>query len=194
MNAPLLSVGFVSVDQGLMMALLIGLAFGWFLERGGLGNARKLAGQFYLNDLTVLKVMFSAIITTMLGLFWLSRLGYVDLSLIYLPPTFLLPQLVGGLVFGVGFVMGGLCPGTSCVAASSGRIDGMALVAGMLFGVFVFNELYPLIADFYNSTSLGPTTLAEQFDLSHGLLVFVIVVMGMLSFVLAEHLESSRRP
>jgi uncharacterized membrane protein YedE/YeeE len=194
MNAPLLSVGFVSVDQGLMMALLIGLAFGWFLERGGLGNARKLAGQFYLNDLTVLKVMFSAIITTMLGLFWLSRLGYVDLSLIYLPPTFLLPQLVGGLVFGVGFVMGGLCPGTSCVAASSGRIDGMALVAGMLFGVFVFNELYPLIADFYGSTSLGPTTLAEQFDLSHGLLVFVIVVMGLLSFVLAEHLESSRRP
>ena len=192
MNAPWLAVGAISAQQGLVLALLIGLGFGWFLERGGLGNARKLAGQFYLTDLTVLKVMFSAIITAMLGLFWLSRLGIIDLTMIYLPPTFLLPQLVGGLVFGFGFVMGGLCPGTSCVAAASGRIDGMVLLAGMLFGVFLFNELYPLIAGFYDSTPLGQITLAEQFNLPHGLLVFTVVGMGLLAFRLAGFLENKR--
>jgi uncharacterized membrane protein YedE/YeeE len=193
MNAPWIGIGAISVNQGLALALLIGLGFGWFLERGGLGNARKLAGQFYLTDLTVLKVMFSAIITAALGLFWLSRLGLVDLTLVYLPPTFLLPQLLGGLVFGFGFVMGGLCPGTSCVAAASGRIDGMALLGGMLFGVFVFNEIYPLIAEFYASTPLGQITLAEYFNLPHGLLVFAIVVMGLLAFRLAEYLENNNR-
>ena len=193
MTAPWLGLGTLSVDQGLTLALLIGVGFGWFLERGGLGNARKLAGQFYLTDLTVLKVMFSAIITAMLGLFWLSKLGYVDLTLIYLPPTFLAPQLVGGLVFGFGFVMGGLCPGTSCVAAASGRIDGMMLLVGMLFGVFIFNEIYPLFTEFYASTPLGQVTLAEQFDLSHGLLVFAIVAMGLGAFVMAEYLENRNR-
>ena len=193
MNAPWLGLGTLSVDQGLTLALLIGVGFGWFLERGGLGNARKLAGQFYLTDLTVLKVMFSAIITAMLGLFWLSKLGYVDLTLIYLPPTFLAPQLVGGLVFGFGFVMGGLCHGTSCVAAASGRIDGMMLLVGMLFGVFIFNEIYPLFTEFYASTPLGQVTLAEQFDLSHGLLVFAIVAMGLGAFVMAEYLENRNR-
>jgi uncharacterized membrane protein YedE/YeeE len=192
MNAPFMGIGFINAETGLLLALAIGLAFGWFLERGGLGNARKLAGQFYLTDLTVLKVMFSAIITAMLGLFWLSRLGYVDLSQIYLPPTFLLPQLIGGLVFGIGFVMGGLCPGTSCVAAASGRIDGMLLVTGMLFGVFIFNELYPLISTFYQSTPLGHITLAEQFNLPHGLLVFAVVAAGLLSFRLAEKLEKGK--
>ncbi len=190
MNAPWLGIGILSVDQSLALALVIGLGFGWFLERGGLGNARKLAGQFYLTDMTVLKVMFSAIITTMLGLFWLSRLGFIDLTLVYLPPTFLLPQLLGGLVFGFGFVMGGLCPGTSCVAAASGRIDGMMLLVGMLFGIFVFNEIYPLISGFYGSTPLGQITLAEQFNLPHGLVVFAIVAMGLMAFLVAEHLES----
>ena len=101
-------------------ALPIGFAFGWFLERGGLGNARKLAGQFYLTDLTVFKVMFSAIVTAALGVFWSERIGLLDLSQVAVPPTFIMPQLIGGLVFGVGFITGGLCPGTSCVAAASG--------------------------------------------------------------------------
>src|SRR5262249_21177452 len=65
--------------MAMMTALLIGIAFGWCLERAGLGDARKLTGQFYLTDLTVFKVMFSAIVTAMLGAFWLARLGVLDL-------------------------------------------------------------------------------------------------------------------
>lgn len=68
------------------------MAFGWCLERAGLGSARKLVGQFYLSDLTVFKVMFSAIVTAMLGAFWLGRLGLLDLTRVYVPETYLLPR------------------------------------------------------------------------------------------------------
>ena len=106
MTAPLFEFGMITDNASLVIALGLGIVFGFFLERGGLGNAKKLAAQFYLTDLTVLKVMFSAIVTAMLGLFWFSKLGLLDLSRVYVLPTFFLPHLVGGLVFGVGFVMG----------------------------------------------------------------------------------------
>src|SRR6185503_18302804 len=121
----------------LLIALAIGIAFGFTLERAGLGSAPKLAGQFYLTDFTVFKVLFSAIVTAMLGAFWLGRLGILDLSAVYVPETWLVPQLAGGVVFGAGFVIAGLCPGTSCVAAASGRGDGAAVVGGMFTGVLV---------------------------------------------------------
>ncbi len=190
MTAPLFEFGLLSVNAGLAVALVLGVAFGWFLERGGLGNACKLAGQFYLTDLTVLKVMFSAIVTAMLGLFWLAALGVLDLSRIYVLPTFVLPHLVGGVVFGLGFVMGGLCPGTSCVAASSGRLDGLVLLGGMLCGIVVFNEAFPLVAGFYDSTPLGQVTIPELVGVSHGGLIFAVVLAALGSFALAEWLET----
>ncbi len=178
--------------NGLFLALVIGVGFGWFLERGGLGNARKLAGQFYFTDLTVFKVMFSAIITAALGLFWLSRLGVVELSQIYLPPTYILPQLAGGVVFGVGFVMGGLCPGTSCVAMSSGRLDGLALVGGMLGGVLIFNELFPILEPFYRSTPRGDFTLPTLLGIAPGTAVFFLVALGVAGFVAVGRFEAIR--
>src|SRR6185503_17492767 len=149
MNAPFFEFGLFGERTGLVMAVLIGVAFGWFLERAGMGSARKLAGQFYLTDLTVFKVMFSAILTAMLGAFWLGRLGVLDLSRVYVPETFVLPQLVGGLVFGVGFVIGGLCPGTSCVAAATGRGDGFMLLSGMFAGVLVTGLAFSKLEHFY---------------------------------------------
>ena len=121
----------------MIVAILIGIAFGFALERAGLGNARKLAGQFYFTDFTVFKVMFSAILVAMLGAFWLGRLGIIDLRGVYVPETFLAPQLIGGLLFGAGFAIAGLCPGTSCVALATGRGDGLAVVIGMFAGVLI---------------------------------------------------------
>ncbi len=193
MTAPFFELGMITENASLVIALGLGVAFGFFLERGGLGNARKLAAQFYLTDLAVLKVMFSAIVTAMLGLFWFSKLGLLDLELVYVLPTFVAPHLVGGLVFGVGFVMGGLCPGTSCVSASTGRIDGLVLLAGMMFGIFVFNEAFPLVAPFYNSTPIGQVTIPELFGVSHGGVVLLVVLGALGSFVLAERLEARGR-
>jgi len=189
MSAPYFMHGFFGEGTGLIFALIIGIFFGFFLERGGLGNARKLVGQFYFYDMTVFKMMFTAIITAMLGLFFLSYFGFLDLSLVYIIPTYILPQIVGGFIFGVGFVMGGLCPGTSCVALTTGRIDSIVLIIGMIFGVFVFGEAFPFFRDFYYSTPMGNSTLPELFNISYGTLVFIIVILALAGFWFAEKIE-----
>ena len=187
--APFYELGRFGDGTSLVIAVLLGIAFGWFLERGGMGNAQKLAGQFYFTDLSVLKLMFSAIVTAMLGLFWLSWIGLLDLSRVYVPETFIAPQLVGGLVFGAGFATGGLCPGTSCVAAATGRRDGFALIAGMLAGVFVFGEAFPVIDAFADSTARGSWTLPQALGLSYGTVVGIIVAVALGAFAGAERLE-----
>ncbi len=189
MNAPFFKFGLFGDEASLIVAFIIGIGFGFFLERAGFGSGRKLAAQFYFTDMTVFKVMFTAIVTAMIGLFWLSVLGIVDLSLVYVSPTYLVPQIVGGLILGVGFVIGGYCPGTSCVSAATGRYDGMVYIGGLFAGVFVFGEAYPLLKDFYSSSAMGRVTLPELFGVSYGLLVFLVVLMAVGGFVGAEWVE-----
>jgi uncharacterized membrane protein YedE/YeeE len=191
MNGPLFGSGAFGFEGGLLVALIVGLGFGFFLERAGLGNGRKLAAQFYLTDLTVFKVMFTAIITAMVGLFVLSSVGLIDISRIYMTPTYLVPQIVGGLIFGVGFVMGGYCPGTSCVAASSGRIDAGVLLAGMMLGVFLVGESYTWIEGFYEMTSLGRVTLPDVLHVPYSVVVVIVVAIAFGGFYIAEALERS---
>lgn len=192
MTAPYFELGYFGLRGALVAALVVGIAFGWCLESAGMGSARKLAGQFYLTDLTVFKVMFSALVTAMLGLFWLGRLGILDLSRVYVPETYLLPQLVGGLVFGVGFALGGLCPGTSCVAAVTGRLDGAALVAGMWVGVLATGSLYPALRAFYEMTPRGAYTLPQLLHLPYGVVVLVVVALALGGFRAADWIEARR--
>jgi uncharacterized protein len=192
MTAPLSETGIIGQPGVLLAAPLIGFAFGWLLERGGLGNAPKLAGQFYFADLTVFKVMFSALLTAALGAFWLNALGVLDLNLVYMPETFVMPQAFGGVLFGAGFLVAGLCPGTSCVAAVSGRIDGAAVVAGMFFGVVAFNAAFDRLAAFYEATSLGAVTLPDLAGVSRGTGVAILTAVALTGFALVRRMESSQ--
>ena len=192
MTAPFSETGVIGPLGELLAAPLIGFAFGWFLERGGLGHAPTLAGQFYLTDLTVFKVMFSALVTAMLGAFWLDRIGLLNLQLVYLPETFVAPQAVGGALFGVGFIVGGLCPGTSCVAAATGRFDGVGVMGGMLIGVVLFNALFDSIAGFYQSTPLGAVTFTELLGVSRGAGVGLVALVALAGFALARRIERAR--
>ena len=168
MSAPFFKFGLFGDEMSLVVAFVIGLGFGFFLERAGFGSARKLTAQFYLTDLAVFKVMFSAIVTAMLGLFYLSWAGVVDLTLVYFGPTYLVPQIVGGLVLGVGFVIGGYCPGTSVVAMATGKIDALLFGLGILAGIFVFGEAYPAIAGLVTATPMGEVTLPQVFACAMG--------------------------
>ena len=174
----------------MIVAILVGIAFGFALERAGLGNARKLAGQFYFTDFTVFKVMFSAILVAMLGAFWLGRLGIIDLRGVYVPETFLAPQLIGGLLFGAGFAIAGLCPGTSCVALATGRGDGLAVVIGMFAGVLITGLAFARLQRFYESTSRGSLTLPELLHVPYGAVVFAIVLMALAGFRAVQWWES----
>ena len=176
--------------SGLIIAVAIGFAFGFSIERAGLGSARKLTGQFFLTDLTVFKVMFTAIVTAMLGTFWLGRLGLLDLSFLYVPETYLGAQVIGGVIFGIGFALAGLCPGTSCVAAASGRLDGAAVAGGLLAGVLVTGLFFNPLRDIYDSGAHGAWTLPQWLDLPYGVVVFAVVIVALAGFAAAERIEA----
>jgi len=194
MNAPFYKFGAFGDEASLVVAFVIGIGFGFFLERAGFGSAKKLTSQFYLDDLAVFKVMFTAIVTAMLGVFYLSWLGIMDLSLVDLVTTNLWPQIAGGLLLGFGFVIGGYCPGTSLVAAVTGRIDGMVFVLGAMAGMFAFGEAFPLLKGFYDSGDFGRLTLPQAFHLPYGLVVFLVVVMAVGGFMGAEWVERRFAP
>jgi len=172
-----------------LVAFGIGIAFGVALERAGLAHAPTLAGQFYFTDFTVFKVMFSALVTAMLGAFWLSRLGVIELAAVHVPQTWLLPQVVGGLVFGLGFVVSGLCPGTGCAAAASGRLDGLSTVLGMFVGVLATGWAYPMLEPFLVRTAYGPLTLPQALGVPYGVVVCGVVVVALGAFRLVEWQE-----
>jgi len=193
MNGPFYDYGWIGEEASLIFALLIGIAFGFFLERAGLGSAKKLSAQFYLRDLTVFKMMFTAIVTAMFGVFWLNWFGVLHADMIYLTPTYLWPQLVGGLVFGAGFIIGGYCPGTSCVACATGSVDGVLNVVGLLAGILLFGEVYPWIESFYTAGDLGQVTFPTLWDIPAGLMVFVILLLAIAGFYLSELVEKKVR-
>ncbi len=165
------------------------MGFGWALESAGLGEAPRLAAQFYRTDFAVLRVMFSAVLTAMLGVVWLGRLGLLDVARIEVPETRIAPQLVGGLVFGFGFIVGGLCPGTSCVAAATGRLDGLAVFAGMFCGVLGVGLGVDHLRPFYEGGARGAWTLASLLHVSYGVAVFAVVVAALAAFRVADRLE-----
>ena len=177
-----------------LVAVAIGIAFGFALERAGLGSARKLAGQFLLRDFTVVKVMFSAILTAMLGLYWLGRLGVIDAAFLYVPETYLAPQAAGGVLFGAGFALAGLCPGTSCVSAATGRGDGAATAAGLFAGVLITGLFFTPLQPFYESSAHGAWTLSSLLHLPPGVVALAIVVIALIAFYFAERIESARPP
>lgn len=185
MIAPLL----FSQGTGLLLAVILGIFFGLFLERGGLGNPHKLTGVFYLTDFTVPKVMFTAIIVAATGLYLLSDLKLLDMSKVWIVPTFFWPQLVGGALFGIGFVFSGYCPGTAVAGFASGRIDALVTMAGIGAGSLVFAILYPYIERFYLSSPMDGATLPKVLGISHWFVMALVYVLAGGMFYLMERYE-----
>jgi hypothetical protein len=171
------------------LAILAGAAFGFVLERAGFGSSRKLAAQFYLRDMTVLKVMFTAIVTAMLGLTVLRAVGLLDFDQVFVNPTFLGPQIVGGLIFGAGFAIGGYCPGTCVVAASTGKLDALAFLLGIGAGILVFAGLYPVIGGFARSGSGERILLSDWLHLPFGVVAILVTLLALGMFAGAEWIE-----
>ncbi|MCA9971362.1 MAG: YeeE/YedE family protein [Anaerolineales bacterium] len=174
-----------------LVYLLIGFSFGYVLEIAGFGNSSKLAAQFYFKDLTVLKVMFSAIVVAMALIFGASAVGLLDYNLVWVNPTYLWPGIVGGLVMGFGFIIGGFCPGTSLVSAATGKIDGLFFVLGVFFGIFLFGETVDLYPIFFNSSYMGRFTLPDWLGLPTGVVVLLVIFMALFMFWGGEKLEQA---
>jgi len=158
-----------------IIAITLGLGFGFFLERAGFGSAKKLVAVFYFYDMSVVKVMFTAIVTAMAGLFLLSAVGMLDMAEVYIEPTNYTAQIVGGLIFGAGFVIGGYCPGTSVAAFATGRLDGLTFLVGMLAGVYAWAEFFPGMDQWIADTSRGEVTLPGLTGIPMGWFVLLFI-------------------
>ncbi|HOI50624.1 MAG TPA: YeeE/YedE thiosulfate transporter family protein [Prolixibacteraceae bacterium] len=186
---PLVANEIISPDTNLFLAFLIGIGFGFVLESNGFSSSRRLAGMFYGYDTTVLKVFFTAAITGMLGLLFMSLFGWIDLSLIYINPTYLWSAIGGGVIMGVGFILGGYCPGTSFCAASIGKLDALAFIGGIFLGVLLFTEAYPLWENFFNAKYLGSPLLSSVLGLSRGVMTLLIILVALGMFWVGEWAE-----
>lgn len=192
MSASTFPLVFASEELRLLTGLVIGFLFGFVLERAGFGNARKLAGQFYLNDMTVFKVMFTAILVAMVGIFGLQAVGLADMSMMWVNPTFIPAQAVGGFLLGVGFIMSGLCPGTSVVSMVSGRIDAWVTFAGIFVGIGFFTltvDWVPGLLGLYQAGSGEVSLLPEVLGIPPLGLVLLLVLGATAAFVGAERVE-----
>ncbi len=188
----LYSLDALGTPTALFLALLIGLGFGFALERAGFSSSRRLAGVFYFTDMAVVKVMFTALVTAMLGLSYLVAFGWISLEQVFLMPTIYGAQIVGGLLFGVGFVMGAWCPGTAVAGLAAGRIDALVFLVGTIGGSIVFSELFPWIRPLYTAGDRGTQMMYATLGLSRNAFILVFTLVAVAAFWLAEWAEKAR--
>lgn len=187
--APFIPEGLVNPQLSLFFALVLGIGFGYALEQAGFSSSRKLAGVFYGYDFVVLRVFFTAGITAMIGLLFLSFMGWIDMSLVYINPLYLWSAVVGGAIMGFGFILGGYCPGTSIVAATVGKIDAMLFLVGSVIGIFLFAHFYSIFEPLHMGYFEGNPFIYETFGISRAWFGFIMVMMAVIAFAITQRIE-----
>jgi hypothetical protein len=183
---PLIPNGVIPAEWDSIIAILIGIAFGFVLEASGFSSSRKLAGVFYGYDFAVLKVFFTAALVAVIGVYYMDYLGYLDVNQLYVHPTYLWGAIIGGVIMGLGFVAGGFCPGTSLCAVAIGKIDAIVYVGGIMVGVFIFSEMYTFFEPIYDGYFYGNITLEDSLGINPYWFVFIFSIIAIVAFVVAD--------
>lgn len=183
---PLIPNGVIPAEWDSIIAILIGIAFGFVLEASGFSSSRKLAGQFYGYDFAVLKVFFTAALVAVIGVYYMDYLGYLDVTQLYVHPTYLWGAIIGGVIMGIGFVAGGFCPGTSLCAVAIGKIDAIVYVGGIMVGVVIFSEMYTFFEPIYDGYFYGNITLEDSLGINPYWFIFIFSIIAIVAFVVAD--------
>lgn len=183
------------LDSGraFLAALLIGIAFGFFLERAGFGSSRKLTGVFYFKDMAVIKVMFTAVMTAAIGLSFLLSFDLISLDSIYLMPTVYGAYIVGGLIFGIGFVMGGWCPGTAAAGLAGGKVDALIFLIGAVIGSALFNEIFAIVKPLYQAGNQGVLMVYDSLRMSRNGFLLLLSIAAIAMFWGCEWIEKKNQ-
>ncbi|ABC82399.1 YeeE/YedE thiosulfate transporter family protein [Anaeromyxobacter dehalogenans] len=189
MEGPLSVVLRFSHPVEMIASVLVGMGFGFALERAGFGTARNLAAVFYGRDFRVLRVMFTAIVTAMVGVYFLDLAGPVPLSTLGILDTFPAAQAVGGFLVGAGFIVGGYCPGTSLVGAVSGKLDALLFIGGLLVGTLVYTLGADTFAPLADAGGRGRVLLHEWLRLPSGVVVFAVALLAVGAFWAVGRIE-----
>lgn len=164
----------------LLYGLITGILFGFLLQRGRVLRYDKQLGALRFLDMTIVKFMLSSVLVGMVGVYLLKDLGLAALSV---KPTVLGGNIIGGLIFGIGWALLGYCPGTSLGAVGEGRWDGMFGILGMLVGGGLFAEAYPILkATVLTWGNYGKITLPEVLEINHWFLILLFLIGGILLF------------
>ena len=183
---PLLPNGIIPAEWSSIIAILIGIVFGFVLEASGFSSSRKLAGVFYGYDFAVLKVFFTAAVVSVIGIYYMDYLGYLDITQLYVHPTYLWAAIIGGVIMGIGFVAGGFCPGTSLCAVAIGKLDAWVYVGGIMIGIFIFSELFDFIEPIFDADFLGDITLIDTFNWNPYWFIFIFSIIAIVAFAVSD--------
>lgn len=169
----------------LVWGMIFGIMFGFLLQKGGATKYDVIIGQLLLTDFTVLKIMLSAVLTGMIGIYQMKTLGWVELNL---KSGSMGSNVIGGLIFGVGFAVLGYCPGTIVGAIGNGYLDALVGgLAGILIGSATFAELYPkLKGGIWNKGDFGKVTLPQLFRVNDWVVVAAVAVLIFLLLIWLE--------
>ncbi|MBP6976852.1 MAG: YeeE/YedE thiosulfate transporter family protein [Bacteroidales bacterium] len=127
--------------------------------------------------------------TAALGLLFFSLFGWIELDYVFVNPTYLWSTIVGGVIMGLGFIMGGFCPGTSFCGAAIVKIDALVFVGGLFIGILIFAEGFPLWQNLYLAKFLGTVTIYDALDLSPGVFVLLLILVAAGMFWVGEWAE-----
>ena len=178
-----------------VIALILGVGFGFALNKAGLTKYSKIVNVFRLTDMAVLKFMMTALVVTMVGVYPLRELGLITFPTV--PATYVVGNLVGGLIFGVGMSLSGFCPGTCAAGAGEGKLDYLIpgllgfLVGAGIYGL-TYQQVFPAISAIANS---GNVVIPDLWNLSPYLTVVLFALMAFLLFYLIDraHLQRKER-
>ena len=174
----------VAAAPKLLAGVVFGLAFGFLLQKGGVGKFNVLIGQLLLQDWTVAKIMLTAILVGMIGVFTLHHFAKVNL---HIKPTRIGSNIIGGLLFGAGFALLGYCPGTGAAALGQGSWDALFGMAGLVAGSWIFAEFSASLKRTVEKWGdLGKVLLPDLLHVPRGVFVAGFAVMLIALLVLLE--------
>ncbi len=166
--------------NALIYGLITGVIFGFLLQKARVIRYDKQVAALRLMDMTIVKFMFTSVLVAMVGIYLLKDLGLVKLSI---KTTILGGNIIGGLIFGIGWALLGYCPGTSLGALGEGRYDSIGGIIGMIAGAAVFAELFPLMKrTVLTWGNFGKITIPDALGVNHWIIVVIMVVLGLLMF------------
>ncbi len=168
----------------LVLGLLAGIVFGFLLQKGGAAKYDVIMGQLLLKDFTVIKIMLSAIVVGMIGIYMMKGMGMVEL---HPKPGSIGMTIIGGLIFGIGFALLGYCPGTISAAVGQGNLDALlGGLIGILIGSGIFAHLYPGLEKLLKKGWFGDITLPEYLKVNVWIVIIPLCLIIIVFFYLLE--------
>ena len=164
----------------LIYGLVTGALFGFFLQKARVIRYDKQIGALRLIDMTIVKFMLTSILVGMVGVYLLMDLGLVKLNP---KSTVLGGNIIGGLIFGLGWGLLGYCPGTSAGALGEGRWDAVWGILGMLAGAAIFAEIYPALkTSVLTWGDFGKITLPQILGVNHWIIIVLFLIAAVWLF------------